>query len=96
MERQFFVYILTNSRHTVLYTGVTNDLVRRVHEHRNKQVRSFTARYNVDMLVYFEVATNALTAIAREKQIKGGSRQRKLAIIETINPTWRDLYADIT
>jgi putative endonuclease len=85
-ERQYFVYILTNRHHTVLYTGVTNNLCRRVFEHREKLIPGFTSRYNVDKLVFFQ----GLAAIAREKQIKGGSRAKKLALIAAMNPAWRD------
>jgi putative endonuclease len=75
METLFFVYILTNRHHTVLYTGVTNNLVRRIYEHREKVTPGFTNRYNVNELVYYETMADARSAIAREKQIKGGSRQ---------------------
>ena len=95
MERQFFVYIMTNRQHTVLYTGVTSDLVRRVHEHRTKAVPGFTTRYNLDKLVFYELAAQAPGAIAREKQIKAGSRARKIALIEGVNPGWRDFYGNI-
>jgi len=95
MERQFHVYILTNSRHTVLYTGVTSDLVRRVYEHRTKATRGFSSRYNVEKLVWFEEASSAANAITREKQIKAGSRQRKCELITRHNPDWRDLYPEI-
>lgn len=95
MERNFFVYIMTNQRNTVLYTGVTSDLVRRVHEHRSKAVPGFTARYNVDKLVFYEAAATAEGAILREKQIKAGSRARKVVMIEALNPTWRDLYEEV-
>ncbi len=95
MRHQYFVYIMTNDRHTVLYTGVTNDLLRRVGEHRTKLVRGFTARYNADKLVYYEEINDANAAIAREKQIKGGSRRRKVALIDSINPDWRDLFDDL-
>jgi putative endonuclease len=92
MERTYCVYILTNQHHTVLYTGVTNDIVRRIFEHRAKLTASFTSRYNVDKLVFFEEFADPGTAIAREKQIKSGSRAKKVALIATINPEWRDLY----
>ena len=95
MRHRYFVYIMTNDRHTVLYTGVTNDLLRRVGEHRTKLVRGFTARYNADKLVYYEEISDANAAIAREKQIKGGSRRRKVALIDSINPDWRDLFDDL-
>jgi putative endonuclease len=95
MERQFFVYIMTNRHHTVLYTGVTGDLVRRVCEHRAKAVAGFTRRYNVDKLVFYEAAADANAAIGREKQIKAGSRRKKVALIDAMNSVWRDLYDDI-
>jgi putative endonuclease len=95
MERRYFVYILTNRHHTVLYTGVTNDLLRRVYEHRTKAVPGFTSRYNVDKLVFYEEADEAQAAIIREKQIKAGSRQKKIALIEEMNSAWRDLYPDL-
>jgi putative endonuclease len=95
MFKQYFVYILTNKRNTVLYTGVTNDLMRRVYEHREKEVPGFTKKYNVYKLVYYEIADSIESAILREKQIKGGSRQKKLDLIVGMNPQWRDLYEDL-
>ena len=95
MERRYFVYILANRHHTVLYTGVTGDLARRVFDHRAKSIPGFTSRYNVDKLVFYEESVDARTAIAREKQIKGGSRQKKIALIDAMNPDWRDLWADL-
>ena len=87
------VYILTNKYRNVLYTGVTNDLVRRVYEHRNHLVKvSFTARYNVTRLVYFETTNDVRSANEREKQIKSRSRASKDALVETQNPTWEDQY----
>jgi putative endonuclease len=91
MEKQFFVYIMTNKTNTVLYTGVTNNLPRRVYEHKEKIGSKFTARYNVNKLVYYEVFQDAYSAIAREKQIKAGSRKKKLDLINGMNPDWRDL-----
>jgi putative endonuclease len=85
------VYIATNSRNTVLYTGVTNNLIRRIFEHREKLTPGFTSRYNVDKLVYFEVFESAEDAIHREKQIKAGPRQRKLDLINAMNPDYKDL-----
>ena len=96
MQKRFFVYILTNDTHTVLYTGVTNDLVRRVYEHREGINKGFTKRYRVKQLVYYEVFDDAFSAIQREKQIKAGSRRRKLDLIKTMNPERRDLYEEIT
>ena len=91
----FYVYILTNKWNRVLYTGVTNDLRRRVFEHREKMVESFTKKYNVTKLVYYEVFPDALSAITREKQIKAGSRQKKIDMINEFNPLWEDLYEKI-
>jgi putative endonuclease len=93
-ERQYFVYIITNPTNTVLYTGMTNDLARRVWEHREKQIKGFTSRYNVSKLVYYEIFNTVYDAIEREKQIKAGSRQRKIDLINAVNPKWIDLYND--
>ena len=95
MERQYFVYILTNRTHTVLYTGVTGDLLRRVTQHREKALPGFTSRYNIDKLVYFAAASDPTAAISREKQIKAGSRARKIALVNDMNPGWRDLYEEL-
>ena len=96
MERGGCIYILTNKNHTVLYTGVTSDLANRLYEHRTGiYKKSFTARYNVKKLVYFEGFTSIEEAIAREKQIKAGSRQKKLDLINRLNPDWKDLSGTI-
>ena len=95
MEKVYCVYILTNKRHTVLYTGVTGDLRARVHHHREKLLAGFTNRYNVSKLVYYETGYDASSAIAREKQIKGGSRRKKIELINKLNPEWRDLYEEL-
>ena len=95
MEKHYYVYILTNKHNKVLYTGVTNNLQRRVYEHREKLIEGFTKKYNVDKLVYYEETESIEAAILREKQIKGGSRQKKLDLIEGMNPGWRDLYEDL-
>ena len=95
LEKLYFVYILTNERHTVLYTGVTSELKVRLYRHREKLLPGFTKRYNVWKLVYYEAGIDALGAIAREKQIKAGSRKKKLALINSFNPEWRDLYSDL-
>ena len=87
----YYVYILTNKHNTVLYTGVTNNLERRLYEHRNKLVSGFTSRYNVHKLVYFDTTTDVTSAIAREKEIKGWVRQKKIRLIEGMNPEWKDL-----
>ena len=92
----YYVYILTNKHGTVLYTGVTRDLVRRVYEHKNHVDQdSFTAKYNVTKLVYFEQTTDIRSAIEREKQIKSWSRDRKTSLIFEMNPKWGDLYNQI-
>ena len=89
---RYFVYILANRPGGVLYTGVTNDLKRRVFEHKSGEGGGFTKRYNVDRLVYYEVLDESLTAITREKQIEAGPRRRKIELIESVNPEWIDLY----
>jgi putative endonuclease len=91
--RSYFVYILTN-RSKTLYTGVTNNLVRRVIEHRSKGVLGFTAKYNITQLVYFEETASVEEAITREKQIKGWLRSKKLELIESFNPDWEDIGAE--
>ena len=93
----YYVYILTNRNYTTLYTGVTNDLVRRMYEHRNKEhPDSFTAKYGVNRLVYYEETSDVRSAIEREKQIKSWNRKRKDSLIESFNPSWHDLYNKIT
>jgi putative endonuclease len=94
-DRQSFIYILTNKYNKVLYTGVTSDLRKRIWEHREKLVDGFTKRYNVSKLVYYEIFADIRDAIAREKQIKAGSRQKKIDLIAGMNPEWRDLYDDL-
>ena len=89
----YYVYILTNKSRT-LYTGVTNDLKRRVYQHKNKIIPGFTYQYNVSRLVFFEMTTDVRAAISREKQIKGWTREKKIALIEAVNPGWRDLSVD--
>jgi len=95
MEKQYFVYIMTNTKNSVLYTGVTSDLKKRVYEHRDKLIEGFTKTYKITKLVYFEMFTEPLQAITREKQIKGGSRQKKVDMINRNNDGWRDLYDEI-
>ena len=86
---------MTNYTNTVLYTGVTNDLVRRVYEHKNKLMEGFTKKYNLVKLVYYEAGNDIESAIVREKQIKGGSREKKIRLIESMNPEWKDLYCEL-
>ena len=91
LERKSFVYILSNKRHTVLYVGVTNDIVRRIYEHKNKLIEGFSKKYNLDQLVYYEVHDRIEDAITREKLIKKKSRRGKIILIESINKQWIDL-----
>ena len=91
LERTYYVYILTNSTNRVLYTGVTNNLERRVYEHRNGMTPGFTSKYRCNKLVWYETTTNIEAAIVREKQIKSGSRKNKVMMIEAMNPRWLDL-----
>jgi putative endonuclease len=86
---------MTNERHSVLYTGVTNDLKRRATEHKEKINKGFTKRYNVSKLVYYEIYSEPSYAIQREKVIKGGSRQKKIDLVIGMNPEWKDLYDTI-
>jgi putative endonuclease len=95
MDKQYFIYIMTNKNNSVLYTGVTNDLKRRVFEHKNKLVEGFTKKYNIDKLVFYEIYNDINEAITREKQIKGGSRVKKIKLIEEMNNKWNDLYDQI-
>jgi putative endonuclease len=95
MDKVYCVYILTNQRNTALYTGVTSDLEARVFQHRQKLLPGFTSRYNVFKLVYYEAGSDASGAIAREKQIKAGSRQKKIDLINAMNPEWLDLYDEL-
>jgi putative endonuclease len=88
----YCVYIMTNKTNTVLYTGVTSDLKRRVYEHKIKAVDGFTRRYHIDKLVYFEICDEKDGAVWREKQIKNGYRQKKLDLIDGMNSKWCDLY----
>ncbi len=93
--KNYYVYIMTNKYHTVLYTGVTNDLAKRAWQHREKATPGFTSRYNVVKLVYYEAFDDVRDAIAREKQIKGGSRRKKVDLVNSMNSEWRDLYEDL-
>ena len=95
MDKQYYVYIMTNKNNTTLYTGVTNDLPRRVFEHKSKLVKGFTRKYKINKLVFYEVYADIINAITREKQIKGGSRAKKVQLIEEKNPSWNDLSSEI-
>jgi putative endonuclease len=93
-DKTYCVYIMTNKNNTTLYTGVTNNLLRRVLEHKSGMGSKFTHRYNIYKLVYYETTNDIEAAIIREKQIKGGSRQKKIDLVNSINPGWRDLSED--
>lgn len=86
---------MTNYTNTTLYTGVTNDLIRRIYEHKHKLIKGFTYKYNITKLIYYEIFDYITQAIAREKQIKNGSRNNKIKLIQSINPNWEDLYDKI-
>ena len=94
-KRQYYVYIICNYNNTTLYIGITNDLKRRIWEHKNKVVAGFSKKYNLNKLVYYEVFDDPENAITREKQIKSGSRDKKIELIKSINPEWIDLYANL-
>jgi putative endonuclease len=95
MKKEAYVYIMTNKRNTVLYTGVTSNLIKRVYEHKEKLVEGFTKRYKIKKLVYYEVFADITNAISREKQIKAGSRRKKIELIESMNKEWKDLYSEL-
>ncbi len=92
MHSESYVYFVTNTHNNVLYVGVTSDLIRRIYEHKNKLVKGFTQKYNVDRLVYYEPCDSILGAIEREKQIKGWARKKKNELVNVFNPEWDDLY----
>jgi len=94
-ERNYYVYIITNPNNSVLYTGVTNDISRRIQEHQDKLAERFTKKYNCIKLVYVEVFSTAYDAISREKQIKAGSRNKKMLLVAQENPTWRDISSEL-
>ncbi|MFC1515048.1 GIY-YIG nuclease family protein [Candidatus Omnitrophota bacterium] len=95
MGKQGYIYLMTNKADKVIYTGVTSDLQKRIYEHKEKLTESFTKKYNVNKLVYYEIFDHIEDAIAREKQIKAGSRQKKMDLIKSMNPGFRDLYAEL-
>ena len=95
MEHNYYVYILTNDNGNVMYVGVTNDLIRRLYEHKNQLVNGFTKTYNVHKLVYYEHTTDVHAAISREKEIKHWRREKKNRLVETMNPNWEDLSDSI-
>ena len=91
-RKQYYVYIMTNKINTVLYTGVTSDLKKRIWEHKEKVIDGFTKNYNINKLIFFEIYNDPENAILREKQIKAGPRTKKVELIIGINPEWKDLY----
>ncbi len=91
-KKQYYIYFLTNQNNTAIYTGVTSNLTKRIWEHKNKLVKGFTQRYNINKLLYYEIYDDPENAITREKQIKAGSRKNKIDLIRSINPEWEDLY----
>jgi putative endonuclease len=95
LEKKYYVYLLTTWNNKVLYTGVTNNLERRMYEHKNKLINGFTKKYKVHKLVYFEETEDILSAIEREKQIKGWLRVKKNNLVESVNPDWRDLSDEL-
>ncbi len=94
-DGQYYVYILANRTNVALYIGVTNDLKRRVYEHKQKLAKGFSEKYDIDKLVYYEILDDPENAIIREKRLKGGSRARKNQLVESLNPRWRDLYDEL-
>jgi putative endonuclease len=90
-----YVYILTNQTGSVLYIGVTSDIIKRIYEHKEKLVEGFSKKYSLDKLVYYECFDDIKDAIAREKQLKGGSRKKKLDLVSSMNPKWDDMYSKI-
>lgn len=95
IDKKGYVYILTNKNNTVLYIGITGNLIKRIYEHKEDLVEGFTNKYKTHKLVYYEIFEEIKTAITREKQIKGWLRKRKFALIEEFNPKWNDLYKTI-
>ncbi len=94
-DGQHYVYILANGTNVALYIGVTNDLKRRVYEHKQKLAKGFSEKYGIDKLVYYEIFDDPENAIIREKRLKGGSRAKKNRLVESLNPQWRDLYDEL-
>jgi len=95
LSKYYFVYMMTNPLNRVIYVGVTNNLLRRVFQHKEKRIEGFTKKYNVTKLVYYEETQDVVSAIEREKQLKAGSRQKKIDLINLTNPEWRDLYGSL-
>ena len=95
-QGMYYVYILTNWNNKVMYVGMTNDLQKRIYQHKNKSIEGFTKKYNVNKLVFFESTENVLSAISREKQLKGWLRKKKNKLVESVNPEWSDLSFELS
>ena len=95
MQKYYCVYIITNFLNTVLYTGVTGNLIARIYHHKNKTVSSFSSKYNLNKLIYYEIYEDVNQALAREKQIKAGNRKKKVDLINKFNPDWKDLQGSL-
>lgn len=93
--KNYYVYILANWNNKVLYIGVTNNLIRRVYEHKNELVEGFTKKYKIHKLVYYEITSDVYSAISREKQLKGWKREKKNELVNIMNPDWKDLYREL-
>jgi putative endonuclease len=94
MERSYYVYVLTNWNNRVMYVGVTNNLARRMYEHKHKLIKGFTTKYNINKLVYFEECGDIKEALEREKEIKRWRRKKKDSLVSSLNPEWKDLNKD--
>ena len=94
-NKQYYIYLLGNKNNTTIYTGITSDLKRRIWEHKNKTTKGFSSKYNLYKLLYYEIYNDPENAIIREKQIKSGSREKKIELIESMNPKWIDLYGNL-
>ena len=94
-NKQYYIYLLGNKNNTTIYTGITSDLKRRIWEHKNKTTKGFSSKYNLYKLLYYEIYQDPENAIIREKQIKSGSREKKIELIESMNPKWIDLYGNL-
>ena len=94
-NKQYYVYLICNKNNTTIYTGITSDLKRRIWEHKNKTTKGFSSKYNLYKLLYYEIYQDPENAIIREKQIKSGSREKKIELIESMNPKWVDLYDNL-
>ena len=94
-NKQYYVYLICNKNNTTIYTGITSNLKRRIWEHKNKTTKGFSSKYNLYKLLYYEIYQDPENAIIREKQIKSGSREKKIELIESMNPKWIDLYDNL-